>query len=237
MTQQEWINLGAKWKTSSSKLYVLFPSLDEIMGKVSGKSILDVGCGDGVFVRRCKEKGAEAVGMDISPETIEACKKEDDLGEYLVGDIKANLNIDKKFDFVTSLFVFLSFDKKAEIITSIKNVAKLLKENGKAIIVVPHPAFEHIDNAETMSKTFKEPYKYSKKGLHILYQHKTKKEISFTDFHWMIEDYADCIRKAGMVIEDIREPLPVKESKKLNPEIYEKRVTYPPMILFVCRHD
>ena len=91
MTQQEWINLGAKWKTSSSKLYVLFPSLDEIMGRISGKSVLDIGCGDGVFVRRCREKGAEAIGVDISHETIEMCKNEDNSGEYLVGDIKSSL--------------------------------------------------------------------------------------------------------------------------------------------------
>jgi len=232
MTQEEWLKVGSKWKTSSSKLYVLFPALDLIMGDVSNKRILDAGCGDGVFVQRSTERGAKVIGIDISPDAIQACKKADPSGDYRVMDTK-NISLKEKFDYVLSLFILLSFDKKEEITKAIKNMSQSLDEDGKLIIAVPHPAFEEADT-ETMSKSFAEDYSYSKKGLEVLYTHKTKKDISFTDFHWMIEDYVECIKKAGLVIEDVREPLPIPESKDENPEIYETRVKYPSMILFVC---
>jgi len=234
MTQEEWLRVGSKWKTTSGKLYVLFPALDSIMGDISGKKILDAGCGDGVFIRRCTEKGAKAIGIDISSDTIKACKIADPSGDYRVMDIK-NISIKQKFDYVLSLFVLLSFDKKDEIIKAIEGMAQNLNKNGRLIIAVSHPAFEEVDNSETMNKTFAEEYSYSKKGFHELYTHKTKKDIYFTDFHWMIEDYMECIKKGGLVIEDIREPLPIPESKDENPKIYEARVKYPAMIIFVCK--
>ena len=233
MTQEEWLKVGSKWKTTTGKLYVLFPALDSIMGDISNKRILDAGCGDGVFVRRATERGAKVMGIDLSPDTVQACKKADPSGNYEVLDIK-NMSIEEKFDYVLSLFVLLSFDKKEEITKAIKNMSQNLDDGGKLIIAIPHPAFEEIDNSVTMNKSFAEDYSYSKKGLEILYSHKTKKDISFTDFHWMIEDYVECIKKAGLVIEDIREPMPLPESKDENPKIYEARVKYPAMIIFVC---
>lgn len=232
MTQKEWLEIGGKWKTTSGKVHVLFPALDSIMGNVKGKKILDIGCGDGAFIRKCKKKGAATVGVDISQKSINACKTKDPSGKYIVMDIKKKF-LKQKFDYVLSLFVLLSFNKKREIINAIKNMRKSLNKEGRLIISVPHPAFEDRDKSE-MKKTFNEDYIYSKKGLPMIYSSK-KSDISFTDFHWMIEDYAEFIKKSGLAIEDIKEPIPLKKYKKENPKLYEKRVKYPSMIIFICR--
>ncbi|MAF36548.1 hypothetical protein CL622_05530 [archaeon] len=109
-----------------------------------------------------------------------------------------------------------------------------LNEQGELIIAIPHPAFNEADNGDTMYKSFDEDYIYSKKGAKVLYTHRTDKSIYFTDFHWMIEDYVDCIKSAGLVVKDIKEPLPTLESKDKNPTVYEARIKYPIMIIFVC---
>lgn len=233
MTEKEWLKIGSNWKTTSSKLQILFPLLDSIMGDLSGKKVLDSRCGDGAFVRRCKEKGALAIGIDISDKAIKGCKNSDPLGRYLVMNTK-NLDLKEEFDYILSLFVLLGFDRKEKIEGAIKSMGNKLNKTGKLIIVIPHPAFEESDNSETMIRLFDEKYVYSKKGLKINYKSKSKGDISFIDFHWMIEDYAECIKKANLLIEDIREPIPDEKYKKANPRIYEARVKYPPMILFVC---
>src|SRR3989344_9523839 len=180
MTEKEWLKIGSKWETSSSKRLLLFPALDLIMGNIYGKNILDAGCGDGVFVRRCIEKGANATGIDISADAIEVCKEKDKKGNYFVGDIK-KISLNKKFDYILSSFVLLSFDKKEEIIKAIKNMSSLINKNGKLIIAVPHPAFDNInENMDTMTREFFEEYSYSKKGLKTLYKHKTQ---NFTLLH------------------------------------------------------
>jgi cyclopropane fatty-acyl-phospholipid synthase-like methyltransferase len=234
MTQSEWLKIGSKWKTTESKMYVLFPALDSLMGNISNKRILDAGCGDGVFVRRCKEKGATAVGIDISPDTIKTCKLTDPKGDYRVMNVKA-ISLKERFDYVLSSFVLLSFKKKSEIITAIKNMAKLLNKNGRLIIVVPHPAFTDEDNSEHLSKSFPKGYSYSKKGIPILWTNKTNKTIHFTDFHWMIEDYAECINKAGLVIENILEPLPLQIMRRKDTKIYEIWQKYPSVFIFSCK--
>jgi ubiquinone/menaquinone biosynthesis C-methylase UbiE len=200
---------------------------------IKGKHILDAGCGDGVLIRRCKERGARIVGIDISPDSIEACKKEDKSGNYFVMDVK-NIQLKQKFDYVLSSFILLSFDKEAEIVKAIKSMANVLDKRGKLIIALPHPAFEDMQNANSMVKSFPDKYSYAKKGLKVIW---TKKEgnMSFTDFHWMIEDYVGFIKNAGLVIEDIKEPIPVLELKKENPKFYESARNWPGMILFICK--
>ena len=47
---------------------VVHPSLSRMLGEVKGKSLLDVGCGDGVRTMFYKTLGAsKVVGLDISP--------------------------------------------------------------------------------------------------------------------------------------------------------------------------
>lgn len=128
MTEKEWLKIGSKGETSLSKKILLFPELDLVMGKIYGKNILDAGCGDGVFVRRCIEKGANTVGIDISEDTIKGCKEKDKKGNYFVGDIKT-ISLNKKFDYVISSFVLLSFEKKKEIIKAMKNMSSHLGKN------------------------------------------------------------------------------------------------------------
>src|SRR5215470_12559681 len=53
-----------------------------------GKSILDIGCGEGYFSRVMKAVGAKhIVGIDIAPELIESARHQDPSGEYEVYDI------------------------------------------------------------------------------------------------------------------------------------------------------
>lgn len=87
---------------------------------------------------------------------------------------------------------------------------------------------------DSMTREFFEEYKYSKKGLKTLYKHKTK-DFTILDFHWMIEDYAECIKESGLVIENIREPIPKREFEKENPELYKAWIKFPTMIIFVCK--
>jgi SAM-dependent methyltransferase len=45
-----------------------FPAVEELLGDVSRRRILDVGCGDGLFPRLLAQRGASVVGYDKAPE-------------------------------------------------------------------------------------------------------------------------------------------------------------------------
>jgi len=234
MTQDDWLKLGDKWETTKSKRVILYPSLGKILGDVKGRKILDAGCGDGFGVRWLREKGAECVGIDIVSEQIESCKKKDPEGRYYVDDVK-NLKINGKFDYVLSIMVLLSFDKKEDIVKAIKSMCSKLSDDGKLIIFTTHPAFDYTsENMESMMRSYSDKYSYAKKGLPTLYKHKTQ-GYTLNDFHWMIEDYAECIKESKLVIENIFEPMPIPESEKDNPEVFRARINYPFYMAFVCK--
>lgn len=79
------------------------------IGDVSGKSVLDLACGNGFYTRKFKQQGASrVVGVDLSPELIKLAQEREareQLGiEYLVGD-GATLGKIGDFDVVTTAFL------------------------------------------------------------------------------------------------------------------------------------
>lgn len=70
--------------------YLNGPALKRMVGDVEGKSVLDVGCGEGCFSRFFAKAGAEVTGVDLSDALIEAAVEEEErhpLGvRYFVAD-------------------------------------------------------------------------------------------------------------------------------------------------------
>ena len=80
-----------------------------LLGNLAGKSILDLGCGEGFYTRKFKEKGASTViGVDISPKMISLATAEETqhpLGiKYIVGDA-CKLGKIGSFDFVVASYL------------------------------------------------------------------------------------------------------------------------------------
>ncbi len=73
-----------------------------LKSKCDIKTVLEIGCGKGVYPILNKElfKNMEYTGIDISPNAIEYCKKNSDF-EFFAGDF-IKLKLDKTFDLVFS---------------------------------------------------------------------------------------------------------------------------------------
>ena len=70
-------------------------SLFRLIGKLEGRTVLDLACGEGHYTRRLKQAGAARVlGVDISPEMIKLAEESEKTGplgcQYSVGNA-ANL--------------------------------------------------------------------------------------------------------------------------------------------------
>ncbi len=98
---------------------------------VSGKTILDVGCGTGWFLKECLDKGArEVTGLEPSMYADAARKYVPDA--EIIGTTFEDYQTDKKFDLI-------SFIMSTEHIYSIKSALKkantFLNDGGKALIL------------------------------------------------------------------------------------------------------
>ena len=99
------------------------------IANLKGTSILDYGCGDGLFLSQIKQKfpNFNLSGYDpYSQKTYDSFNLINNLSE-----IK-----DKKFDVICSFETLehLNFDEKKELFLLIKNI---LKDNGKFVVSVP----------------------------------------------------------------------------------------------------
>ncbi|MBV8148133.1 MAG: methyltransferase domain-containing protein [Candidatus Eremiobacteraeota bacterium] len=100
-------------------------TLDEAMGGLGGRSVLDIGCGFGGFVRALLAEGAEAYGLDDSPIAVKACEQNGTpLLAYTIDELVA---AGKRFDAVTMIEVL-------EHVTSprafLQSAVRLLKPGG-----------------------------------------------------------------------------------------------------------
>lgn len=133
---------------------VIFPALLRLLKKdkisFKEKSILDIGCGQGVFCRRLATLGSQVVGIDSAEELIAIAKKR--TGDtknchYFVADASRLITDDAKlisslqansFDAIT---IILAIQNMAHLVPLFQAVKQLLKPEGSLYIVMMHPSF------------------------------------------------------------------------------------------------
>jgi 2-polyprenyl-6-hydroxyphenyl methylase / 3-demethylubiquinone-9 3-methyltransferase len=106
------------------------PYFEKILGGHAGKRILDVGCGGGIYAESAARAGAEVVGIDPSPRSIEAARghaKQQGLKiDYRVGTAE-EFTTDKPFDAVMAVDVL---EHVEDLDASLDACARALKPGG-----------------------------------------------------------------------------------------------------------
>ena len=80
----------------------------QIVGELSGLTVLDAGCGEGYLSRILMHRGAYVIGIDISPRLVEMARAKDPAGNitYQVADLSQPLTAyQDHFDLIASFFV------------------------------------------------------------------------------------------------------------------------------------
>ncbi|MBA1433069.1 MAG: class I SAM-dependent methyltransferase [Epsilonproteobacteria bacterium] len=107
---------------ATEALYDLYRSeLDEY--KI--KTLLDVGCGRGGFMRRMISDGVACKGVDLSSVMVQECKSQGLDAECI--DAK---EVAGKYDAIVSIFDVLNFMNKEELIAFLEAMAEKLNDDG-----------------------------------------------------------------------------------------------------------
>jgi 2-polyprenyl-3-methyl-5-hydroxy-6-metoxy-1,4-benzoquinol methylase len=118
-------------------------TLLRLVGDLTGKSVIDLACGEGYYTRLLRQAGAaRVVGVDLSHEMIglaDAQEALDPLGiEYRVSDVKA-LDAAGEFDVAVAAYL-LNYAQTAEELTAMcRAVAGVLKPGGRFVTVNSSP--------------------------------------------------------------------------------------------------
>jgi len=101
-------------------------------------TVLELGCGTGVYTSWLCKRGLRVTAMDVSPNMIELARKRSPEAEFLVGDCQdpaASLDtesVEKKFDTIVGINTFSYYIDKRR---ALSNYFSLLRKSGKFIII------------------------------------------------------------------------------------------------------
>ncbi|MBI1190337.1 MAG: methyltransferase domain-containing protein [Tepidisphaera sp.] len=135
----EWYDELIEDRGSDHHQRVIAPGTLRLLGELRGRRVLDVACGQGGMCRVMAGLGASVVGVDASGRLIEAAKRGDAKGTYLVGDAR-NLpeGTGEGFDAATCIMALMNIDPLSPVLAG---MAGRLRPGGVAVAVLLHPAF------------------------------------------------------------------------------------------------
>ena len=119
-----------------------------LLGALSGKRVLDLGCGAGQAAIAFAKQGAHAIGLDPSPELLHHAKRRSDREgvrvEWHQGDL-ADLAF-MRGDSVDLVFSAWAFGGVADLSRVIRQAHRVLKQGSPLVFSVPHPMYDVIDD-------------------------------------------------------------------------------------------
>jgi SAM-dependent methyltransferase len=116
-----------------------WPSLRALLPDLSGRRVLDLGCGFGWFCRWAREQGASAVlGVDLSDRMLARAKREtrDPAISYVKADLERFTPDPRAFDLVYSSLAFHYIEDLAGLLARIHEA---LTEDGRLVFSAEHP--------------------------------------------------------------------------------------------------
>jgi len=213
-------------QTDIFRIYHITPFTFQQLGDVSGKIILDIGCGEGSYSRESARRGATVTGVDCAEKAIEYCKS-----RAAVENLKITYHVrnscelydiaDNTFDVVLSSMMLMDCE---DFEGTIKEITRVLKPGGRLFASVLHPCFAATTsdgigrqggygiNRQVVVSNYFEPKEWEApltKGSSktVIWRHRT------------FEDYVKMFIKCGLTITDLHEPVPTEENAAVKEDI------------------
>lgn len=213
------------------------PAMRKLLPDLTGKSVLDLGCGYGHNCMDFVRRGAlRVVGVDISEKMLAVAKKESahEKIEYVQMSMTDIDNIGERFDFIYSSLAFhyvQDFDLFA------KKMYAALHAGGYLLFSQEHPIitatvdgkghFNKDENGNRISYTFSDYNRSGERKVHWYVDGVIK-------YHRTFSNIANALAKAGFVIEEVCEPVPEEWAIRKLPTM-EKEYIKPNFLIVKAR--
>lgn len=133
---KEYKRAGKTWASLDEKIHPLFKEFLK-NSDFKLKSVFDIGCGDGKYLKLLQLSGFKIAGIDSSETAIKMAKVIlDNKSAVTVADMYYCEIPQEKYDLIISITA-LHHGKKSEITNLIKKIYSALVPNGKIFITIP----------------------------------------------------------------------------------------------------
>ncbi len=180
--------------------------LDAVMTKRAtaiGGSFLDIGCGEGRFVRLLHNTGMQGTGIDPVERLIEEARKRDVNGDYRIGIGEKLEFLDDSFDLTIS---YLSLIDIEDFRSAIKEMARVTKPGGTLLIANLTSYFtagKWVRDASGAAVRFELD--------HYDEERPTREKwsgIDIINWHRPLEAYLSAFLESGLILRHFSEPRP-----------------------------
>ena len=212
---------------------LIYPCVKRMAGNVAGLRTLDLACGNGSLTRWLRRQGAAVIGSDATLELLQHARRresENPLGiEYVHCDAgRLEFAATAEFDLVMCTMALMDMPD-AE--SPIREIARVMKPDARAIICISHPCFDVPENSEWLVETtgtggvsawrkvrryreiFAAPIGWSNKDFFTL------------TYHRPLQWYFRALRSAGLCVTAFEEPSPTERMLQEDDEaIYVQQI-------------
>lgn len=216
---------------------VVAPNLERIVGLKPNQSLLELGCGQGFFLEKFSHVSDKLTGVDLGASLIEIAKKKIRGAKLLVANAEdPKLLPGQKFDVIT---VVLAIQNMKNLTAVADNFKRLIKDDGKVVIVLNHPAFrvpQHsgwgTDESKKVQHRFVDAYMSEMEiKIDMTPGKATDKEMTLS-YHRPLQVYSKAFSKAGFGIVKIEEWISHRKSAGLHAKMEDHARKEIP--LFMC---
>jgi SAM-dependent methyltransferase len=138
MQGQVWGVRARDWAEAQEGQFT--PVFNDVLQRASagpGTSVLDIGCGSGLFTQLAAQRGAHVSGLDASEPFLTIARERTPLGDFRTGEMEELPYPDHGFDLVTG---FNSFQFAADPVRALQEARRVLKPGGHlAISILGNP--------------------------------------------------------------------------------------------------
>lgn len=216
------------------------PIIFSLLGNISGKSILDIGCGYGSTTYKLSEQGGNRIlGIDSSERMIMKAKlenKKENIEYKVLNAIDLDL-ISEKFDVVLSCLAIHYIENIDKLF---KNVNNLLNENGEFIFSMEHPIFTaSVDNTSRK-------WLYNRRGevSGFILDNYSKEGVRKSNwlnkdlikYHYKTSTIINKLIENGFSIDKIEEPSPTRKMVKALSKA-EHEIHRPVFLIIKCHKN
>jgi SAM-dependent methyltransferase len=204
------------------RLYYEKPATLALIPDVSGKSVLDAGCGPGIYSEWLLQHGAQVVACDYAETFVEITRQRtNDAAQVLQADLNQPLTFaaDESFDLILSALTLHYIEDWRALFAEFYRV---LRHNGAVVFSVNHPIYDletrktynYFDTelCEMLWKNFGEPY--------------PRVSIYRRPLCAMLNP----IIEAGFRLDILSEPKPLPEFEQTSPEDYARWTREPSLL-------
>jgi ubiquinone/menaquinone biosynthesis C-methylase UbiE len=169
-------------------------ALKKTFRSLSGKTVLDIGCGVGRWTTILSKTSSNIVGIDLSKQMLKNAKlrntREKAHAQFVLASATQLPFADHTFDSILSVTVLQHITKEALFRSAVVEILRTIKSGGKAVLLEYNYATKIVSNQfPTVAHNYQEHFKNKGNALMV--------EIQGVDLSFFLKPLTNIVRKRG----------------------------------------